>query len=245
MPRIRCVTKLETLSLNQFSQICAITCSLLENQEESRLEDESTFKSFLLRLPRSILERVLTAALTLITSKIRKNRSHKGLIKAIQCLPQKCLQSLDLTALYSQVRLYGNVNWKLKETLSQSFVNLPNLVDLNLSSKGSDEMLVQLAKHCQSLEVLSMSLSDVTDIGMLALAGLSMSHQLSRSKGHGCFALTKINVTNCEKISEKGVGCLLRNLPKLQYLYYDKLMDALETVIKVDPNYLQGCLPLL
>lgn len=244
MPRIRCVTKLETLSLNQFCKVCASTCTLLEesNVEHEESEAEVTFKSFLLKLPRVILERVITSTLTLITSKIRKNRSHKGLTKAIQCLPQKCVQSLDLTSLYSQVRLYGNVNWKLKDNLAKGLKNLPNLIHLNLSSKASDEMLVQLAKHCPHLEVLSMPLSDVTDNGLLALAGLSFSASfgLDQDQGHGCFKLTKINVTNCVHISEKGVACLLRNLQHLQYLYYDKLMDALETVIKVDPKYLQG-----
>ena len=115
MPRFKSVTKLETLSLNQFCKICAITCTSLEekaddSQQPSTLDAEGKFKSFLILLPRQILEQVITKTLTIITSEVRKKRSHKGLIKAIECLPQKSVQKLDLASLYSQVRLYGHVN---------------------------------------------------------------------------------------------------------------------------------------
>ena len=115
MPRFKSVTKLETLSLNQFCKICAITCTSLEekaddSQQPSTLDAEGKFKSFLILLPRTILEQVITKTLTIITSEVRKKRSHKGLIKAIECLPQRSVQKLDLASLYSQVRLYGHVN---------------------------------------------------------------------------------------------------------------------------------------
>ena len=115
MPRFKSVTKLETLSLNQFCKICAITCTSLEekaddSQQPSTLDAEGKFKSFLILLPRQILEQVITKTLTIITSEVRKKRSHKGLIKAIECLPQKSVQKLDLASLYSEVRLYGHVN---------------------------------------------------------------------------------------------------------------------------------------
>ena len=75
----------------------------------------------------------------------------------------------------------------------------------------------------------------------MALAGMSMNDEVKRStNGDGCFNLVKINVQNCAHITSKGVGCLLRNLSKIQYLYYDKLMDALETVIKINSDYLDG-----
>jgi hypothetical protein len=117
MPRFKSVTKLETLSLNQFCKICAITCTSLEEkaddpsqEPESTLDAEGKFKSFLILLPRQILEQVITKTLTIITSEVRKKRSHKGLIKAIECLPQRSVQKLDFASLYSQVRLYGHVN---------------------------------------------------------------------------------------------------------------------------------------
>ena len=72
------------------------------------------------------------------------------------------------------------------------------------------------------------------DRGLLALCGISFNNELSSD--HGCFKLVKISVQNCDKITAKGVGCLLRNLPKLQYLYYDRLIDDVETVIKHDKN---------
>ena len=74
----------------------------------------------------------------------------------------------------------------------------------------------------------------------MALAGISMTDSVKKSLGHGCYNLVNLNVQNCDHITAKGVGCLLRNLNKIQYLYYDKLMDALETVIKVNREYLDG-----
>lgn len=115
----------------------------------------------------------------------------------------------------------------------------PNpLVELNLSSKCTDEMLIELAKNCKNIEVLGTPISDITDKGLLALCGICLNEELSNSDG--CFQLIRISVQNCDKITAKGVGCLLRNLPKLQYLYYDRLIDAVETVIKLDGDYLRG-----
>ena len=153
MPRFKSVIKLETLCLDQFCKLCAITCTLLEEKstvkksdetKNDSLEEEVTFKSFLIRLPRTILERVISETLKIVTSKVRKNRSHKGLIKAIECLPQSSVQKLDYASLYSQVRLYGSVNAQLKTTIKECFITLPNLIELNLSSKGSDEMLIEV-----------------------------------------------------------------------------------------------------
>merc|ERR1719273_2977065 len=101
-------------------------------------------------------------------------------------------------------------------------------------------MLIEVSKHCHQVEVINVALSDITDAGLLALAGISMMGTVKKSLGHGCYNLIKLNVQNCHHITAKGVGCLLRNLTKLQYLYYDKLMDALETVIKVNREYLDG-----
>ena len=124
--------------------------------------------------------------------------------------------------------------------INRCFVSLPNLIELNLSSKCSDEMLIEVAKHCFQIEIINVALSDITDVGLMALAGISMRDLVKKSLGHGCYNLSNINVQNCAHITAKGVGCLLRNLSKLQYLYYDKLMDALETVIKVNREYLDG-----
>ena len=238
MPRYKNVTKLESLALNQFCKNCAWTCTTLE---ETELEnEEARFKSFLVMLPRTMLELAISETLKIITGKVRKNRSHKGLIKALECLPQASVQKLDFGSLYSQVRLYGSVNAKLKEILEQSFSQLPNLIELNLSSKCSDEILIQVAKNCPNIEVINVALSDISDQGLMALAGISFSNRVKKSLGHGCSQLVKLNVQNCDYITDKGVGCLIRNLKKVQYLYYDKLFDALETVIKINPEYLDG-----
>jgi len=101
-------------------------------------------------------------------------------------------------------------------------------------------MLIEVAKHCHQIEVINVALSDITDSGLMALAGISMTDSVKKSLGHGCYNLVNLNVQNCDHITAKGVGCLLRNLNKIQYLYYDKLMDALETVIKVNREYLDG-----
>merc|ERR1712156_1257208 len=133
--------------------------------------------SFMVNLPRSILEQIITKTLTIITSRVRKNRCHKGLIKAVECLPQTSVQKLDCASLYSQVRLYGSVNFRLKATIKNCFVSLPNLIELNLSSKCNDEMLIELAKHCRSIEVLGTPISDITDRGLLALCGIAFNNE--------------------------------------------------------------------
>ena len=247
MPRIKSVTKLSTLSMDQFCKICATTCTLLEELDNNELDnhesesddnnEEAKFKSFLVQLPRPILEKVIPETLKIITNKIRKNRMHKGVLKAVQCLPQKCVQKLDFGSLFGEVRLYGHVNTSLKKEIRNCFVALPNLIELNLSSKCNDEMLIELAKHCVNIEVLGTPISDITDRGLLALCGIALNNETGLN---GCFKLVKISVQNCDKITSRGVGCLLRNLPNLQYLYYDRLIDAVETVIKLDGDYLRG-----
>ena len=232
--------------MDQFCKICATTCTLLEDEafnekdesDDSISDNEVKFKSFLVKLPRPILERIIPETLKIITNKIRKNRTHKGVLKAVQCLPQKCVQKLDFGSLFGEVRLYGHVNISLKKEIKHCLANLPNLVELNLSSKCTDEMLIELAKHCKNIEILGTPISDITDRGLLALCGISYNNELSHQDG--CFQLVRISVQNCDKITAKGVGCLLRNLPKLQYLYYDRLIDAVETVIKLDGDYLRG-----
>ena len=200
MPRIKSVIKLETLCLNEFCQLCALTCSKLEIEDS----EEDKFKSFLVKLPKSILEQVISQTLKIVTAKLRKNRAHKGLLKAVECLPQSPIQKLDFGSLYSEVRVYGHVNSKLKDIIQSSFENLPNLIELNLSSKCTDLMLVQLAKNCHQIQVLSLALSDITDRGLLALAGISMTNEVRRAKGDGCYKITNLNVQNCAHISSKG-----------------------------------------
>ena len=88
--------------------------------------------------------------------------------------------------------------------INRCFVSLPNLIELNLSSKCSDEMLIEVAKHCFQIEIINVALSDITDVGLLALAGISMRDLVKKSLGHGCYNLTNINVQNCAHITAKG-----------------------------------------
>ena len=75
--------------MDQFCKICATTCTLLEDSlidnddNESESDNEVKFKSFLVKLPRPILEKVIPETLKIITNKIRKNRMHKGVLKAL------------------------------------------------------------------------------------------------------------------------------------------------------------------
>ena len=117
--------------MDQFCKICATTCTILEeidtenDQHESSNDNEVKFKSFLVQLPRPILEKVIPETLKIITNKIRKNRTHKGVLKAVQCLPQKCVQKLDFGSLFGEVRLYGHVNTSLKKEIKNCFISLP------------------------------------------------------------------------------------------------------------------------
>ena len=103
MPQHKTVAKLESLALHEFCQICATTCTRLE--EEGNFETEnnsggdtavsSGFESFLKRLPSSILERLISSTLKIVAGKVRKKRSHRGLVAAVHCMPQISVHKLD------------------------------------------------------------------------------------------------------------------------------------------------------
>ena len=170
------------------------------------------------------------------------------------------LEKLDFGALFSGVRLYGDVNRKCKLALRWCVRKMHNLTHLNLSSKCDDVTLLELAKHCKNLEEINMPLSDITDRGLLALCGIEVPLQSSISvdcqtsqchdrvteptarlaEGDGCFKLTKLGLHNCVHITAAGVGSCLRNLPRLRYVSYDKLVESIEMVITIDGDYIKG-----
>ena len=249
MPQHKTVAKLESLALHQFCQIGARTCTALEEGGNFDIENNGTgdsvtissdFESFLKRLPSSILERLISSTLKIIAGKVRKKRSHKGLVAAVHCMPQTSVHKLDYGSLFTEVRLFGSVNSQLKESITHGFKRVPYLNELKLSSKCTDEMLIELAKHCRDLEVLDIPLSDVSDRGLLALAGISLSGEVSKKLGHGCPKLRVLNIQDCMEVNPVGVASILRNLKEIQYLYYDKLVQALEIVLKLDMDYIEG-----
>lgn len=115
---------------------------------------------------------------------------------------------------------------------------LKRLTHVNLQSKCDDEMLVQLAKNCANLEDLQVPMSDITDAGLMALCGVSVCGKVGENDG--CRKLSRIGVYNCINITLTGVGCILRNLESVVSLSYDKLADAVETVAKIDPDFILG-----
>ena len=46
-------------------------------------------------------------------------------------------------------------------------------------------MLIEVAKHCHQIEVINVALSDITDSGLMALAGISMTDTVKKSLGKG------------------------------------------------------------
>ena len=236
MPRYKRPPRLEEICLESFSSICACACTRLEN--ENVIQNESKFIHLITRLPGTLLEVVVPSVIKIIAAAVRKNRSKKGLLKALECLPQKSLKRLDIGALFSEVRLYGQVNTQCKVLLKTCLQRLPMLTHLNLESKCNNEMLYELAKHCPSLEDLHVPQSDITDRGLLALCGISVGESLLPNEG--CFKLARISVLNCMNITMTGVASLLRNLPSLINLSYDKVADAIEIVAKMDGDFLGG-----
>ena len=115
---------------------------------------------------------------------------------------------------------------------------LKRLTHVNLQSKCDDEMLIQLAKNCANLEDLQVPMSDITDAGLMALCGVSVCGKVGENDG--CRKLSRIGVYNCINITLTGVGCILRNLESVVSLSYDKLADAVETVAKIDPDFILG-----
>ena len=196
-------------------------------------------------LPTRTLETLLPQTIKLIADKIRKDRRHKGLIKAVECLAREPLEKLDFGALFSGVRLYGDVNRNCKLALRWCVRKMENLTHLNLSSKCDDAILLELAKRCQNIEEINMPLSDITDKGLLAICGIELPSNSSDSvrllkEGDGCFKLNKLGLHNCVHITAAGVGSCLRNLPRLMYLSYDKLVESIEMVITIDGDYLKS-----
>ena len=196
-------------------------------------------------LPTRTLETLLPQTIKLIADKIRKDRRHKGLIKAVECLAKEPLEKLDFGALFSGVRLYGDVNRNCKLALRWCVRKMENLTHLNLSSKCDDAILLELAKRCQNIEEINMPLSDITDKGLLAICGIELPSNSSDSvrllkEGDGCFKLNKLGLHNCVHITAAGVGSCLRNLPRLMYLSYDKLVESIEMVITIDGDYLKS-----
>lgn len=252
MPNLKPIPRLETLSFHNLSHLCALVCTKLEeasllNKSNCQLQDLVQIrKSELLRflgmirswLPGPILEQVLPQVLKLIAAAVRKNRSHKGLLKALECLLPAVVKRLDLGALFSEVRLYGEVNTQVKMLLRSCLQRMPQLTHLNLESKCNDDMLVELARHCHALEDLRVPMSDISDRGLMALCGVSVNGAVG--PGDGCFNLCRIGLHHCINITVTGVGCLLRNLPRLVILNYDKTLDAMETVAKIDGDYISG-----
>ena len=73
-------------------------------------------------LPASVLESLVPLVLRCQTAAIAKNRSHKGLVTALQCLLGPNLKRLDIGALFHGCRLYGDVNSRC--TILMSISNL-------------------------------------------------------------------------------------------------------------------------
>ena len=238
MPQIKDLPRLECLCLTQFSQVCASLCHKLEGASVREKKSESRLVSWIRHLPGPVLEMVLPQVLKVIALAVRKNRSHKGLIKALECLPQPTLRRMDIGALFSEVRLYGEMNRQCKALLKASLLKLPGLTHLNLESKCNDEMLMELARHCRGLEELLIPMSDVSDRGLMALCGMSINGSVG--PGDSCLGIRSLDIRNCMNIAPTGVSCVLRNLPKLALLNYGATLDAVETVVKIDGDYLLG-----
>ena len=238
MPQYKSVVKLESLALHKFCQICAKTCTALE--QDGADIDSHEFESFLKRLPSSIIERLISSTLKIIAGQVRKNRRQKGLVKAVQCMPQNSIHKLDYGSLFTEVRLYGSVNTQLQHSIKSGFSRTPFLSELKLSSKCNDLMLIEIAKCCKDLEVLYIPLSDVSDRGLLALAGISLTGEVRQDLNHGCPKLRLLNVQDCMDVTPVGIASILRHMEHVQYLYYDKLFNALEIVFKLDIDYILG-----
>lgn len=240
MPRLKGVTKLEAICLNTFCKICATTCTFLEENEIASNAEERIFVTFLRTLPRAIIEQVITITIKIIAEKVRNNRAHKGLLKAVEVLPKSPIQKLDLSPLFQSARLYGNVDRRLKCLIQEGFQRMPNLYELDLRSKCTDTMLIQIAKHCHSICVINIPLSDITDRGLLALTGSSLKNEVSKANGDGCFMLTTLNIHDCLLVTNCGVAAVLKNMPYLENLFFDNILESLEILLKMEPDYVDA-----
>ncbi len=237
MPRLKPVSRLEHLSLVAFSGICSGACTKVEEEAASSIEpkdvDTDDVVGLLRRLPGAVLQIVVPHVLRAQTAAVNKNRKHRGIVTAIDWLLQPSLKRLDLDALFDAGRLFGDVNARCKAVLRAGLARLASLTHLTLRGKCDDLMLFQLAANCPDLQELSVRDSDVTDAGLKALCGLS-------ENDGGCFDLVSIDLTNCVGVTVDGGACLLRHLPQLTNLHYDRVAEAIEVVAKSDKRFLNG-----
>lgn len=245
MPPFKGVPKLEHACLLQFAQVCSTTCTRLEAWQDEALPEvpelSRQFSVSINSLPTTLLERIIPMVLRAMAMALRRRRAHRGLLKAIECLPQPGLRKLDIGALFADVRLFGPVNTQCKLLLTQAFQNLPHLTHLNLVGKCTDEMLREIAQHCPNLLELNVPVSDITDRGLMALCGESLDEN-GRDQGlSGCRHLRKLGILNCDRVTTMGVAGALRYLNELTSLVYDKMANAVELLAKVDLDYINGC----
>ena len=174
-------------------------------------KSENEFKRIIAELPTRLLEEMLPRTIRSVSDKIRENRSHKGLLKSLECLISPYLERLDLEDLFRTAgRLYSDVNGRCKRILRNNLRRMRNLTYLNLSSKCDDATLVEVARNCHRLEELHVPLSDITDTGLLAVCGISLTPECNLTPDDGCMKLRKLGVSNCFNIRPAGVGSCLR-----------------------------------
>jgi len=225
------------------------TSSAAERQFKSATDQEVKFLAIVASVPGKVLEMALSITIELIVERLRRHRSHPGLCKSVQYLARSNLERLDFKALFSGIRLYGEPNARCKATLSDCISRMTYLTHLNLTSKCDDTVMLVLAKNCHLLQELHVPLSDISDTGLMGLCGISLDQPElmddsasadETSTSFGCPLLTRLGVTDCQHISHAGVGSCLRNLPRLEALYYGKLVAAIETVAIIDGDYIRG-----
>ncbi|XP_059088890.1 uncharacterized protein LOC131884992 [Tigriopus californicus] len=242
MPPFKGVSRLEHTCLHQLAQVCSTTCTRLEEWHHEKRPDVSElsgqFSASIRLLPTALLERIIPMVLRAMAVALRRRRAHRGLLKALECLPQKGLRKLDIGALFADVRLFGPVNTQCKLLLTHAFQALPHLTHLNLVGKCTDDMLREIARHCPQLLELNVPVSDITDRGLMALCGESLGSE--GTPMNGCRQLRKLGILNCDRVTTMGVAGVLRYLNDLTSLVYDKMANAVELLAKVDLDYING-----
>lgn len=130
--------------------------------------------------------------------------------------------------------------------------NLKNLKSLSITCNFgvTDEFLINLSKNAKQLEILSVSGTYITDVGLSAInnleqmknfdLGLSVlrinKNEFITDESLQCLFNKKLeclNLSDCIKITDKGVIKLVENLPNLSMLVVKNTKVTREGVIKI------------
>ncbi|KAK7076845.1 hypothetical protein SK128_011555 [Halocaridina rubra] len=211
MPPRKFVETLEHMCFAVMAQtIHGIAVELEENSRVSRMTMEE-LSEMVAALPSIIEENMITKVINTFHRIVKRTRRTIGMRTCLDVLLQPQIQRLDLSGLFFDMRLSGNINLVIRNVVCDRVAYMKNLAVLNMVSKCNDEILHIISKNCPNIEEVIVSISDlVTDEGLKALVT-------------GCPKLKKLGIYKCWEVTQEGIAYVLMHAHNLERLQCDQL----------------------